>query len=490
MKTKFLLSLILFFSTFSVTLAQNDIHKPDEVLKHYEKYKEPTITHRLFKHSDVVNLIQKHVQQGLLKNEIIGQSVQGRSINHLTTGTGKTKVLLWSQMHGDEATATMALFDLFNFLAADDEFNQLRQYLLKNLELHFVPMLNPDGAQIWTRTNAMKIDINRDAENLATPEAKALMDLGKKLKPSFGFNLHDQSTYYAAGKKTANTATISFLAPAFNVAKDMNPVRTRAVQVISTMNSAIQTIIPNRVAKYNDTYDSRCFGDTFQGMGISAILIESGGYPLDPEKQNIRRVNFYAMLTALTSIADQSYLNANVNTYWNLPNNSNNLHDIIIRNIEMPANGTGAKIEVAINRVQKVNADFSGVNFNGQIVKTTNLDSNFAYQEIDASTLSYFPGKTKVMTKSNWENLSPRQERKLIKSGYLFVKWEDGTSPVEPIKNRMLNLTNTQQQSLPQTSTPANFILAKKNKPKYAVVNGYFINLSDRAKPLTNTMGY
>ena len=38
----------------------------------------------------------------------LGESVQGRSINLLTVGSGPKKLLLWSQMHGDEPTATAA----------------------------------------------------------------------------------------------------------------------------------------------------------------------------------------------------------------------------------------------------------------------------------------------------------------------------------------------------------------------------------------------
>lgn len=49
----------------------------------------------------------------LFRLETIGSSVEGRSINHLWFGRGPLHVLLWSQMHGDEPTATAALFDLF-----------------------------------------------------------------------------------------------------------------------------------------------------------------------------------------------------------------------------------------------------------------------------------------------------------------------------------------------------------------------------------------
>jgi hypothetical protein len=43
-------------------------------------------------------------------------------------GNGKKKVLLWTQMHGDEPTATMASFDMFNFLEGkNDGFDSFRK---------------------------------------------------------------------------------------------------------------------------------------------------------------------------------------------------------------------------------------------------------------------------------------------------------------------------------------------------------------------------
>ena len=458
----------------------------DQVWQNYTRYHEPTLKSRLFKHSNLMPLIDKHVKANLLSDEIIGNSVENRSIHHLTAGKGKIKVLLWSQMHGDEATATMALFDLFNFLSANDEFNPLRNRLLNELELHSVPMLNPDGAQIWTRRNSMNIDLNRDAKNLETPEARALMDLAKQLKPSFGFNLHDQSTLYAAGKNTNKPATISFLAPAYNTAKEMNPVRTKAVQVIASINLAIQRKIPGQVAKYNDTHDSTCFGDTFQGMGISTVLIESGGYQDDPDKQFIRKINFYGLLTALDAIASEKYANENVDSYWSLPNNNRNLHDVIVRKVNFQI----SKIDVAINRNQRLSPDFLTMNYAGTIVKMGGLDSTYAYQEINADELHIVDGRTKILKKTKWEKLNPERELRLIKRGYLFVKWKDELSPVGPVRNRLLNLTNKEMSTEINVTEPANFILAKGKKPVYALINGFVIDLSSNTPPEMNAIGY
>ncbi|MGA1772032.1 MAG: M14 family zinc carboxypeptidase, partial [Flavobacteriaceae bacterium] len=46
----------------------------------------------------------------------IGRSVQNRPINALKLGAGPIRVLMWSQMHGNEATTTRTLIDLFDYL--------------------------------------------------------------------------------------------------------------------------------------------------------------------------------------------------------------------------------------------------------------------------------------------------------------------------------------------------------------------------------------
>jgi len=409
--TKVSLLFLIVTSTFgSVYARQTDSLKAtNKIWQNYEQYKEAAITNRLFKHADIVPLIQKHAATGLFKNEIAGKSVQGRSIHHLTAGKGKTKVLLWSQMHGDESTATMALFDLFNFLSADDQFNSFRKNILNKLELHFVPMLNPDGAEVWTRRNSMNIDINRDAQNLATPEANILMDLGKSIKPKYGFNLHDQSILYSVGD-SKEPATISFLAPAFNKAKDMNEVRSNAVKTIVAMNKAIQTKIPGKVAKYDDTYDARCFGDQFQGMGISAILIESGGYLKDPEKQEIRKVNFYALITALEAIANQSVAKEDVNAYWAIPDNNRSLYDIIVRNVQFPGESKGTSLGI-IRHQQIDTAGFKNMNYTGVIAKVDDLDKSYGYEEVDATGLTFTTGAYGIPSK-----------KKLDKANFMLYK--------------------------------------------------------------------
>ena len=69
-------------------------------------------------HAEVVKRLEAVVQAtpSLFRMEKVGESVEGRAINMVEAGTGAFPVLLWSQMHGDEPTATAALFDIFEYL--------------------------------------------------------------------------------------------------------------------------------------------------------------------------------------------------------------------------------------------------------------------------------------------------------------------------------------------------------------------------------------
>ena len=49
-------------------------------------------------------------------HQVIGYSVNNLPIHAIDIGNGKTKILLWSQMHGNESTTTKAILDFFNFI--------------------------------------------------------------------------------------------------------------------------------------------------------------------------------------------------------------------------------------------------------------------------------------------------------------------------------------------------------------------------------------
>lgn len=141
----------------------------------YPLFREDSLTKRRFKQESVNDLIDKRRQNSAYEIVLAGESFEGRPIHYLKIGHGPRVILLWTQMHGDEATATMATFDILNFLDGNnDGFDDARKLILAETTLYFVPMLNPDGAHRFQRRNAQNIDINRDALHLQAPESRIL----------------------------------------------------------------------------------------------------------------------------------------------------------------------------------------------------------------------------------------------------------------------------------------------------------------------------
>lgn len=350
------------------------------LISNYELFEEKRIKDRFFKHSLVEKLLKSLKEQFLVEN--IGYSTLGRSINLVKWGNGPKKIFLWSQMHGDEATATMALFDLMNLLSNVDKFDSIIDLLNKNCTLYLLPMVNPDGAEIFSRRNAMEIDINRDFHNQQSPEAIILRQTRDKINPEFGFNLHDQSTLWSAGE-TGNPATISFLAPAYDKELSINSVRKKAMQVISLMNKDIKNDIPNHIARFDDEYEPRAFGDNFQAAGTSTILIEAGGYKEDPEKQFIRKVYLKSILSGLINIANEAYVREDVEHYFSIPENKKRHVQILLKNCQLIRNGINFKVDIALISQEKINSSLDFTSLSYVLNDLGDLSGFYAYQEIN-----------------------------------------------------------------------------------------------------------
>jgi len=470
--TPWVLILVMLFSCRENSGDRRGLER-DQLEAAFTQYKEASITHRRFKHKDILPLIQERTDD--FKVVELGKSVQGREILQLTYGNGPIKVLLWSQMHGNESTATMALMDLFNFLeGSQDDFDSVRNILHDKLEIRFIPMVNPDGAEVFQRRNAWDIDLNRDAIRGITPEASLLKTARESFDPVFGFNLHDQQIYYNP-KGESNPAAISVLAPAFNEERGMNEVRENAIKIIVGMNRVLQQVVPGHVGKYDDTFEPRAFGDNFQKWGTSTILIESGGYPDDPEKQFIRQLNFMIILNALYEIAANAYVEYPTEEYYAIPDNDSKLMDLLIKNVTIEQGGNTYQVDMGVRR-SEVGADSSWY-VSGTIVDVGDLTVNFGYEEFNADGLTFKKGNIWKGAYPSIDAITEERAFELLTQGYMGVRIAnpDGedfyTLPLIAVENEQ------SFKSGHQLGNAANFFLEKDGKSLYAIINGYLIDL-------------
>ena len=300
---------------------------PTELMTLHEALKAPGLEDRRFDHDRYWAAMAPYLG-GNVSSRVAGRSAEGREIRQLTFGYGPTTVLLWSQMHGNESTASMALVDIVRFFHERPD-HPLVQRIAQGATIPMVPMLNPDGAERFQRRNAQGIDVNRDARMLETPEGRTLKAVRDALEPDFGFNLHDQNAGTRVGTTDLGVA-IALLAPAFNEDRDVDDKRRRAMQVASVLVEAMDPLVGGHIAKYDDTFNPRAFGDLMGAWGASTVLIESGGWANDPQKQHLRRTNFVGILTALDAIATGRYAAYDPAVYEGLEYNGRRATDLLI----------------------------------------------------------------------------------------------------------------------------------------------------------------
>jgi hypothetical protein len=282
---------------------------------------------RRFDHRTYWSALQPYVGEAV-SSRVAGESAEGREIRHLTFGSGPTTVLLWSQMHGNESTASMSLADIIRFFHESPD-HPLARRIAEGTTVHMIPMLNPDGADRFQRRNAQGIDVNRDARRLQTPEGRLLKAVRDEVAPDFGFNLHDQGAAIRVGDSDRGVA-IALLAPAFNEARDVDDKRRRAMQVATLLIEAMEPLVGDHIAKYDDTFNPRAFGDLMGAWGASTVLIESGAWADDPQKQHLRKTNFVGILTALDAIATGRYAEYDPEVYESLEYNGPRMTDLLI----------------------------------------------------------------------------------------------------------------------------------------------------------------
>ena len=418
----------------------------------------------------------------------VGTSIEGRDLSLISIGKGDTDVFLWSQMHGNEPTATQAIFDILNFLDSTD-FSSEKQDILNSLTLHFLPMLNPDGAEVFQRRNSLGIDINRDALRLQSPEGRTLKRVRDSLEADFGFNLHDQSTYYNA-ERTDKPATISYLAPAYNYEKEIDEGRGNAMKVIVFMNDIIQKYAPGQVGRYNDDFEPRAFGDNIQKWGTSTILIESGGYPNDTEKQEIRKLNYVSILSAIHTIAKGSYKEIPLEDYEKIPENDRKFFDLKITGVAYELLGDEYILDVGVNQLEVDEEDHNKFWYSSRIIDQGDLSTYYGYQTLDAKGYTIKAGKVYPEILSSMDDVLKLNASELLRSGYTYIRLEHFPKAMinSPVPFHLIGKDYEVPELHLKVGINPTFLLEKGGEVRYVVVNGFLVDTKTGDSNFKNAM--
>lgn len=348
------------------------------------------------KHAQLKERMQELAQEsaGLIQLEVAGTSVGGREIFLAGLGSGTRKILFWSQMHGNEPTATCSVIDLLRFFIRHRQDPWVADILAK-YRILFMPMLNPDGAERDERRNAQGIDVNRDARALQTPEGRVLKAVRDRFEPFLGFNLHNQNGLTTVGD-TGKVATIALLAVAADVpgsraqAPPPGVPEDIAKRATAVLYEALSPFIYGHISRYDDPFNPRAFGDILTLSGTPIVLIESGGLPAGSPANLTVQLNFVGILTVLNSLATGRIANANPAVFDALKLNSDNpIYDVMLQNAWI-CTGSGIPLfrgDIAIRADSRAGSSGTAI-----VADVGDLTVFSAKQVVDCSRAMVTPG--------------------------------------------------------------------------------------------------
>jgi hypothetical protein len=314
---------------------------------------------------------------------VVGESVLKKPIYRYQIGEGKIKILLWSQMHGNESTTTKALFDFLNVLHNG---SSLAVDLLHSFTFCCIPMLNPDGAEVYTRVNANEVDLNRDSQNLTQPESRVLREVFDLFQPHYCFNLHDQRTIFGV-ESTGKPATVSFLAPSYNEEREINESRLKAINLIAGINTVLQKYIPGQVGRFDDSFNLNCIGDTFQALGAPTLLFEAGHFQDDYQREKTRKYVFMALISSFITLSENDIVTNGIGKYLNIPQNKVVFYDFLYKNVKLNYDGVEKITNFAAQYKEELIED--ELFFNAYFVEIGDLEGYYGHFEYDAKEAEY-----------------------------------------------------------------------------------------------------
>jgi hypothetical protein len=355
-----------------------------KMTKDLKYQKHPNFPDRYISPEKLFKFLQENYSEQIIE---VGNSTLNLPIYKFSFGAGKIKIAAWSQMHGNESTATLAIVDLLYSLEKNQE---LKSYLLQKISLDFIFMLNPDGSEKWLRRNALDIDLNRDFNQESSLEIIILKELIKNRNYDYALNLHDQRTIFTTDGE--NPATLSFLSPAENVEREVTENRKKSMAVISFIFEHLKEKLPNQIGRYSDEFYPNSVGDNLMKAGIPTILFEGGHFQNDYLRFETRKFYTLALYFSMIGRVKINGSIENFENYFEIPENKETHFDIIYRNVKLNTDFP-CILDIAV----QFREDYIGGNeiiFTPIVVEVGDVGKKKGWKEIDC-TEKFFKSEKK-----------------------------------------------------------------------------------------------
>ncbi|QDP84118.1 peptidase M14 [Chryseobacterium sp. SNU WT5] len=341
----------------------------------------PDFSNRYISPEKLFKYLQTNYADSVMK---VGTSYLGKPIYKMTLGNGKIKILAWSQMHGNESNSTHAMLDL---LAIFKNQPHLEQVLFSKISMDFIFMLNPDGAEKWTRRNAIDIDLNRDFIKNSSKELAIFKNVLKGASYDYALNLHEQRTIFTTDG--VHPATLSFLAPAENMERSITETRKKTKAVIAGIYRKLSRVLPNQIGRYSDEFYPNSVGDNLTIAGLPTILFEGGHFPNDYKRKETRKYYTLALYESLKIMSELAGSTNGWELYAEIPENKETHFDLIYRNIKLNTDFE-CILDIAVQYREELKPGDEDITFTPIIVEVGDVGNKKGWKEIDCTGKKFF----------------------------------------------------------------------------------------------------
>ncbi|MGI9553003.1 MAG: peptidase M14, partial [Aurantibacter sp.] len=218
----------------------------------------------------------------------------------------------------------------------------------------------------------------------------------------------------------------------------------------------------------------------------STILIESGGYVNDREKQEIRKLNYVSILSAIYTIAKENYKDIPLEAYEKIPENDRKLFDLKIENATYELLGKEYVLDIGMNRLE---VDKEGNNdfwYSSRIIDQGDLSTYYGYEAFDASGYKIVEGKVYpelVKSIDEFKEIAT-DPIALLEKGYTYIRMENlpKNDLSSPLPIHLIGKKYEVPELNLEVGINPTFLLEKDGVIEYAVINGFLIDLSTGSK--------
>jgi len=147
-------------------------------------------------------------------------------------------------------------------------------------------------------------------------------------------------------------ATNAVLAVAGDKEGTVTPGRLLAKRACTAIVEALAPYVPGGMARYDEDWSPRSFGDNITAWGTPVVLIESGGVPPGRGFEDLIRLNFVAILTVLKGLVRDDLKGYDPQVYTDLLRNETDAWaDVVVRGgfIRQPGFDESYRADLAFN---------------------------------------------------------------------------------------------------------------------------------------------